>query len=293
MNKGYPAAFSAYTFWGLSPIFWKFLSAIPAFEILIHRIIWSLPFLLLIIFYRNGLAGITNLFKNIINKKLYFLSAFLLAVNWLIFIWSVNNGYVVEASLGYFINPLVNVVLGVLLLKEGMRRLQWVAIFLALTGVLYLTFNYGNFPWIALSLAGTFAFYGYIRKIASLGSIDGLAFEMLVIYLPGLIVLGYFQNTHQLVFLDVPFSTRILLIGTGLITTLPLLLFAFAARKIPYSTLGFIQYIAPSFQFLLGVFLYHENFSTERFIGFTFIWLALIIYSMENISHFRRKKLLV
>lgn len=293
MNKGYPAAIAAYSFWGLSPIFWKLLSEIPAFEILLHRIIWSLPFLLIILYWRNGFKKIKELFRNFSQKRLYFLSAFLLAVNWLLFIWSVNNGYIVEASLGYFINPLVNVLLGVVLLKEHIRRVQWMAIILAAAGVLYLTFNYGSFPWIALSLAGSFGFYGLIRKTASLGSIDGLAFEMVVLYVPALFLFGHLGITDQLVFVNVKFTTEILLIVTGLFTSFPLLLFAFAARKIPYGTLGFIQYIAPTFQFLLGVFLYNENFSSQRFSGFLFIWLALIIYSVENIYFLRRKKIIV
>lgn len=289
MNKGYPAAIAAYFFWGFSPIFWKLISQIPALEILLHRIFWSFPFLMIILYWRSGSANLKSLFKNFAQKRLYFISALLLAINWLLFIWAVNNGYIVEASLGYFINPLVNVLLGVIFFKERIRRLQWIAILLASSGVLYLTFNYGNFPWIALSLAGSFGFYGLIRKMAPLGSIEGLTFEMVVLYLPALLLLANMNLHNNLVFFKVGFDIEIILIITGLVTIIPLLLFAFAARNIPYGTLGFIQYIAPSFQFLLGVFVYGEAFGVERFIGFVFIWLALIIYSAENIYFLKRK----
>lgn len=289
MNKGYPAAIAAYFFWGFSPVFWKLISKIPALEILLHRILWSLPFLLLILYWRRGSQSLKPLFQNFAQKKLYFVSAVLLAVNWLLFIWAVTNGYIVEASLGYFINPLINVLLGVIFLKEHIRRLQWLAILLALSGVLYLTFNYGNFPWIALSLAGSFGVYGLIRKMAPLGSIDGLAFEMVVLYFPALLLILNLNLHNELVFFQVGFDTEIILVVTGLVTIFPLLLFAFAARNIPYGTLGFIQYIAPSFQFLLGVFVYGEAFGWQRFTGFVFIWIALLIYSAENIYFLRRR----
>lgn len=292
MKKGLLAAFGAYLFWGFSPIYWKLLNEIPALEILLHRIFWSLPFLLIIIVIKNGWTNVISLFQNILKKKIYFLSATLLALNWFLFIWSVMNGFIVEASLGYFINPLVNVLLGVVFLKEQIRRFQWIAIFLALTGVVYLTFNYGHFPWIALSLAASFSFYGLIRKTASLGSMDGLAFEMIVIFLPAVFLFSIMHSNNQLVFNSVDSLTKLLLIVTGMVTALPLLFFAYGARKIPYSTLGFIQYIAPTIQFLLGVFLYNEVFGLERFIGFSFIWAALLIYSIENIFNLRKVRII-
>jgi len=166
MNKGYPAAFTAYLIWGLSPIYWKVVSSVPAIEIVGLRIIWAVPFILLVLFIRRDFSVLRIFWYSPWKYKGYLLTPFLLAINWLVWIWSVNNGYVVDASLGYFINPLINVVMGVVLLHEHLRRVQWISLFLALTGVLYLTLNYGQFPWIALTLASTFALYGFIRKTA-------------------------------------------------------------------------------------------------------------------------------
>jgi chloramphenicol-sensitive protein RarD len=225
--------------------------------------------------------------------KVYVLSALLLAVNWGVWIWSVTHGHVVDASLGYFINPLLNVAIGVLFLREHLRRMQWVSLFLAGAGVLYLTTNYGQFPWIALTLAGSFALYGYIRKTAALGAVNGLAIEVSVLIVPAIALLLYLDQTTILVLRSTDFSIHAWLSVTGLITVVPLTMFAYGARKIPYSTLGFIQYIAPTLQFLIGIYLYNEDFSLEKLIGFGFIWLALIVYSSENIYFHKHKSLLI
>jgi chloramphenicol-sensitive protein RarD len=290
MNKGYLAAFTAYLFWGLSPIYWKIIASVPAIEIVSLRIIWAVPFLLLVLFRRRDFSVIRLFWQSPWKYKGYLLTPFLLATNWLVWIWSVSNGYVVDASLGYFINPLLNVVMGVLLLHERLRRVQWFSLILALTGVLYLTLNYGQFPWIALTLAGTFALYGFIRKTAALGAVNGLTVEISVLLIPSIALVIFLNHNGILTFSSLSLDMHGWLSLTGVITVFPLTLFAYGARKIPYSTLGFIQYIAPTLQFLLGVYLYKENFSVDKLIGFTFIWLALILYSSENLYFHKIKK---
>ena len=289
MKKGYIAAFLAYFWWGLSPVYWKLISSIPELEILGVRVLLSLPALLVILMFTKKMTAFKNELTQITKIKPYILSAFLLATNWYIFIWAMNNNHIVEASLGYFINPLVNVLLGVVLLKEKMLRLQWLAILLAFGGVMYLAVNYGHFPWISLILAITFAYYGFIRKTGALGPLIGLTTEMLVLLIPALVLLLYLATGTNIVIPSLTWDMHFLLSLTAVITIVPLVVFAYGARKIPYSTLGLIQYIAPTLQFLIGVFLYNEEFNTERLIGFSFIWLALIVYSFESIYRIRRK----
>jgi chloramphenicol-sensitive protein RarD len=292
MNKGYPAAFASFIIWGLSPIYWKLLSSIPATEIILHRIIWSLPFLFFALLVLKGKAAVFALFKSFFKNKINVISATLLAFNWLVFIWAINNNYILEASLGYFINPIINVLMGMFFLKERLQVLQKIAVVFAVLGVLYLTFNYGQFPWIALFLAFSFATYGLIRKTGHLGSVEGLTFEMLVIYLPTLIVFGIFYFSGNIIFNTVEMPQRLLLIFTGVITASPLLLFAYGARKIKYSTIGIIQYLAPTMQFFIGIFIYEEDFTTDRFIGFLFIWIGLLIYSYDTIVRSKIKNVI-
>lgn len=290
MNKGYTAALAAYIVWGVSPIYWKIVSQIPALEILSMRIFWSVPFLLLVFWFRKDFSAFRQVRNNPGKYKVFLLSPFLLGTNWLVWIWSVNNNHVVDASLGYFINPLVNVALGVIFLHERLRRIQWLALGLALIGVLYLTINYGQFPWIALTLAGSFGLYGYIRKTARLGATDGLAIEVLVLILPALGLMWYLNSSGGLAIAGLDLSMHAWLSLAGVITVFTLVVFAFGARKIPYSTLGFIQYVAPTLQFILGIYLYAEGFSVNKLIGFGFIWTALIIYSFENLYYLRYSK---
>lgn len=292
MNKGYLAAFAAYIVWGLSPIYWKIVSTVPALEILGLRILWSIPLLLIVLWIRRDFSAYKLILGAPGRYKVFLLSPLLLATNWLIWIWSVNNNHVVDASLGYFINPLVNVALGVVFLHERLRRVQWLALGLALIGVLYLTLNYGQFPWIALTLAGSFSLYGYLRKIARLGAIDGLAIEVLMMIIPLLVLIWYLNHAGNLTVPDLDLQMHGWLSLSGVITVFTLVVFAFGARKIPYSTLGFIQYIAPSMQFLLGIYLFNEAFSIEKLIGFVFIWVALIIYSLENLYFINQKRVL-
>jgi chloramphenicol-sensitive protein RarD len=263
---------------------------VPALEFLGLRVIWSVPFLIIVLFVLNDFRILGEVLRSPWKYRVYFASAFLLATNWYVWIWSVINGYVVDASLGYFINPLLNVVMGVLLLHEHLRRVQWISLFLALAGVLYLTLSYGQFPWIALTLAGAFALYGYIRKTAALGATNGLTAEISLLLIPSILLLLYLNNAGTLILPSVDLELHFWISVSGLITVIPLSLFAYGARRIPYSTLGFIQYIAPTSQFLLGVFLFQENFNTEKLIGFSFIWLALLIYSFENFLFHKKRK---
>lgn len=289
MNKGYIAAFATYLIWGFSPLYWKIISNIPALEILAIRVFWSIPFLAIIFLVRKDVTFFKTLVSQIWQNKIYALSASLLMINWLTWIWSVNKGFIVDASLGYFINPLFNVIIGVLFLHEKLRKLQWVALILAASGVLYLAINYGRFPWIALVLATTFSLYGYIRKTSSQGPFKGLTIEVHYMLIPALVIFIFLDQTTQISLWSLSSEMHIWLSITGLITVVPLTIFAYAARRIPYSTLGFIQYIAPTCQFLLGVFLYEEDFNETRFIGFSFIWLALLIYTLDRTYYFTQK----
>jgi len=219
---------------------------------------------------------------------LYFAVAVLLTVNWGVYVWAIANGHVVEASLGYFINPLVNVLLGTLFLREKLRPAQWIPVGLAAAGVLYLTVTYGRLPWIALGLAFSFGFYGLLKKVAPLGSFQGLTLETAILFLPALGYLIFAETQGIGAFGHVAWSTSLLLALTGVITTIPLLLFASGARRIPLTTLGLLQYVAPTLQFLIGVILYHEPFTQNRMIGFSIIWLALIIYSVESFVQYRK-----
>lgn len=282
MNKGILSGIAAYALWGFFPIYWKLLQGVPAVQVISHRIAWS--FILLIVFIL--LTGQWQRFRgaalNMKTAALYSIAAVLLSFNWLVYVWGVNAGFIVETSLGYFINPLLSVLLGVIFLRERLRPGQWIAVSLASAGVLYLTFAYGRLPWIALALAFTFGFYGFVKKLAPLGSLHGLTLETGLVFPVALLYLGLMGASGSGAFLNQGAATDILLVGAGVVTTVPLLLFASAARQIPLSIVGLLQYIAPTIQFLIGVFIYGEAFDLSRLIGFSLVWLALIIFAVEN-----------
>jgi chloramphenicol-sensitive protein RarD len=281
MNKGILYSVTVYALWGFFPIYWKLLSHVPALQLLGHRIAWS--FLLLL-----GVILITkqwNEFRATLNAttfRIYLIAALLIGVNWLTYVWAVNAGFIVETSLGYFINPLLSVLMGVLFLGERLRPIQWIPVALAAIGVTYLTFAYGQLPWIALLLAFTFGFYGLVKKLAPLGSVYGLTLETGILFLPALAYLGVVQANNTAAFLHAGITSDLLMIGAGLVTTIPLLMFASAAKQIPLTMIGLLQYIAPTIQFLIGVFLYKEPFDQSRLIGFSIVWLALIFFWVEN-----------
>jgi len=291
MRKGMLYAASAFFIWGLFPLYFKILHEIPSLQLVAHRMLWSLVFLFLVLTVLKRWAWLPPIFKQ---KKVvlgFFASAVLLSTNWFVYIWAVNNGRVIDSSLGYFINPLVNVMMGYLLLKERLRPWQWAAISLAACGVLWLTILGGQLPWVALTLAFSFATYGLLRKTASLGALEGLTMETIVLFPLAIGYLLWLSLNGSNQFTQVDLSTQVWLVLAGPITAIPLLLFAAAARRIPLSTLGLFQYIGPSMQLILGIVLFHEPFTFERFMGFAIIWSALALYTVEGIYQSRKAKL--
>jgi chloramphenicol-sensitive protein RarD len=291
MNKGLLYGAGAYAIWGLLPIYWKALHNVPAVEILSHRIVWALVVAVALVALRRGGWGwLGPALRSPRVLGTFALSAVLLSVNWGIYIWAVNAGHVVETSLGYFINPLVNVLLGVLFLHERLRIGQGVAVAVALAGVLYLTVQLGSPPWIALSLAGSFGLYGLLRKTAALGSLEGLTLETLLMTAPALLYLLWIELRGTGAFLYDGPVTSLLLVGAGAVTALPLLLFASGARRLTLTTMGILQYIAPTLQFILGITLFAEPLTPQRLIGFALVWAALAIYTLEGVSGASRRR---
>lgn len=292
MNKGLLYALGAYVMWGLFPIYWKWLQAVPALQVIGHRIVWSFVLLAVVIIgTRQWIKFRSTLTLRILG--IYFVAGLLLSINWLIYVWGVNSGHIVETSLGYFINPLLSVLLGMIFLGERLRPAQWFAIGLAAFGVIYLTVTYGSLPWIALSLALTFGFYGLVKKVAPLGSLYGLTLETGLMFLPALGYLIFAESTGQAAFGHIGTVSVLLLVGAGVVTTIPLLMFASAARRIPLTMIGVMQYIAPTLQFLLGVLIYKEPFATSKLIGFGMVWIALIVFWTEGLAAHRAQKTLV
>ncbi|MGH8807075.1 MAG: EamA family transporter RarD [Noviherbaspirillum sp.] len=283
MNTGMLYAAAAYAMWGVFPLYFKSLQEIPPLEILLHRMAWSLVFVLVVLAARRQWAWLRDALRQPKVLAGFAASALLLSANWFIYIWAVNNGNVVESSLGYFINPLVNVLLGSLVLRERLRVVQWAAVALAACGVAWLTWRGGSLPWIALALAASFGLYGLMRKIAPLGALEGLTLETLLLFPLAFGYLAVLALHGQNSFITASASTQWLLAAAGPITAIPLLLFAAGARRIPLSVLGLLQYIGPTLQLLLGVWLYHEPFDTMRMIGFMLIWSALAVFSLEGL----------
>jgi chloramphenicol-sensitive protein RarD len=281
-NKGLLFALGAYGLWGLFPIYWKWLRQVDAVQLIGHRIGWS--FLLLIVFI--ALTRQWQAFwRAALHRRIlliYSVAALLIGVNWLVYVWAVNANYVVESSLGYFINPLLSVLMGVIFLRERLRPWQWLPVVLAASGVVYLTVAYGRPPWIALTLAFSFGTYGLVKKLAPLGSLYGLTLETGILFLPAVIYLLYADFSGSGAFLRSSLSVNLLLVGAGLVTTIPLLMFASAAQQIPLSVVGLLQFITPTIQFLLGILVYHEPFDQPHFIGFGIVWAALIVFAAEN-----------
>ncbi|WP_421865571.1 EamA family transporter RarD [Motiliproteus sp.] len=288
MHAGVWAAVGAFVLWGFLPLYLKTVDHAQPSEILAHRIVWSLLFVLLLLALKRNWRWLADVLKS---PKLMATSlgcAVLLSINWLTYIWAVTSGYIIEASLGYFINPLLNVLMGMLFLGERLRSLQWLVLAIAASGVLYMTFVYGQPPWIALILAFSFGFYGLIRKGSPLGSIEGLMLETVVIVPPALIWLWYLSSQGQATFGQGVMSDNLLLAGTGIATALPLILFAYGAKRITLTLLGLLQYIGPSIQLVIGVWLFNEVFDGTKVVGFSLIWLALALYSLEGFLHRRR-----
>jgi chloramphenicol-sensitive protein RarD len=282
MQAGILYATVAYALWGVFPIYFKALQEVAPIEILLHRIVWSLAFLAAVLAWRRQWSWLGKVLRQPMTLAAFAASAVLLSTNWYIYIWSVNQGRVIDASLGYFINPLVNVLLGFFILHERLRPVQWGAIALAGVGVAWLTWQAGSFPWIGVILALTFGSYGLLRKIAVLGPLEGLSLETILLFPFAFGYLFFLAQDDHSALLQGSALTQGLLIAAGPITAIPLLLFAAGARRIPLSLLGLLQYIGPTLQLLIGVWLYHEPFGAARFIGFALIWGALVVYSIES-----------
>src|SRR5215211_7593470 len=282
MNKGILNGIGAYVLWGFFPIYWKFLHQVPALQVIGHRIGWSFILLIVILLVTRQ----WNDFRTVALAPkvigIYAIASVLLTINWLVYVWGVNSGFIVETSLGYFINPLLSVLLGVIFLRERLRPSQWIPVVIAAVGVIYLTVVYGRLPWIALTLAFSFGFYGFVKKLAPLGSLYGLTLETGIAFPIALVYLFFVGFNDTGAFLHTGAQVDLLLIGAGIVTTIPLLMFASAARQIPLTLIGLLQYIAPTMQFLIGVFLYKEPFDHAHLIGFGIIWVALVIFWVEN-----------
>jgi chloramphenicol-sensitive protein RarD len=290
MNRGIVYTLSAYIFWGLQPIYWKALKAIPAGDILAHRIIWSFFFFIIVITQRRGIKKLFIKLKECNNKWILFLPAVLIGSNWGTYIWAINAGHVVETSLGYFISPLISVFLGVIFLNEQLRKMQWFAVAVAATGVIITTVLFGRFPWISLFLAVSWGLYGLLRKKSPLDSAEGLMLETAFLFLPAIIYLGISSFSGTISFFAGT-TTGVLLIGTGIISGLPLLVFISGARMISLSLSGILQYIYPTLIFITGVYIYNESLDAAKMTGFIFIWIALIIYSLEGSLFYKRKSI--
>jgi chloramphenicol-sensitive protein RarD len=281
--RGLLAAITAFTIWGLFPLYLHGLHQVPPLQVIAHRVGWSFVFLFVWMALRGELRRLSATLAQPPLLVRLTLSAFLITCNWLVYVWSVANGHVIDASLGYFINPLLNVVLGVFVLRERLRSLQWVAVALAAVGVVYLGLLAGRPPWIALALALSFSLYGLVRKVIHVEALPGLATETLLLVPIAVGYLWWCQGHGTGAFTQDGAPIALLLIGSGLVTALPLFLFAYSARLLPYSTVGLLQYIGPSLQLACGVFFFNESFPLSRAAGFALIWLALILYAAESL----------
>ena len=289
-RPGLLAAIAAYAIWGVFPLFWYLIRDVASLEIIAHRVIWCCLFVVGYLLWRDGRRWLRDALAGRHVLRWLTLSSVLISCNWGIYIWAVTHGRVIDASLGYFINPLVNVVIGVVVLKERLNRTQWFAVGLAALGVAWLTLRFGQPPWIALALAFSFAFYGLIRKTAHVEAVPGLAIESLILVVPALGYAAWLAAQDQAAFLSGGAARDALLIVGGALTALPLIGFAFGARRIPYSLTGVLQYVAPTLQLLCGVWILGEPFVGSQLVGFGLIWLALVLYAADGLRRNRRQK---
>jgi len=283
---GMAATAGAYLLWGILPLYWKLVDLVPPLEILAQRITWSFFFMALVLLstrkFKDFWGELCEISCKLKKLSGIVIASLLISVNWLTYIWAVNSNHIIDTSLGYYINPLVSVLLGIMILKEKLSFWQMVSFFLAMLGVLNLTFHFGAFPWVALILAITFGLYGLCKKMIQLGAITGIALETLIMTPFALLYLNYVHNNGALFFGFGHPGISALLAGAGVVTAVPLILFASGARRLPLSTMGFLQYIAPTIALLLGVFIFHEPFTTVHMVSFVFIWVALTVFSLAR-----------
>jgi chloramphenicol-sensitive protein RarD len=282
-------AISAYVMWGVAPLYFKQLIQVPALDILMHRIIWSVVLLAFMVLTLNQLGKVREVLRHPKLMAILLIASLLLGGNWGLFIWAVNNNHMLDASLGYYINPLINVALGRLFLAERLRPLQKLAVGIAAVGVTFLVVAHGQLPWIALLLAFSFSIYGLLRKQLPVDAIPGLFLETLVLLPPALVYWWWFASPQGNMF-DNTISMNMLLVAAGIVTTAPLLCFTAAAKRIMYSTLGFFQYIGPSLMFLLAVLLYQEELHTGRLLTFALVWTALLLFSVDSLRAYRQQR---
>ena len=291
-NSGVLYAIGAYGIWGILPIYWKAMKQIPAGDILAHRIFWSFLFLAAIISGLRKWDEFRHAFTSVRSILAVSLASILISTNWLVYIWAVNSNHIVEASLGYYINPLLTIMLGMIVLRERADFWQFVSIALAFIGVGFLTYQYGRVPWVALTLAVSFAVYGLVKKLSKLSSLTGLAAETMMVAPLALGFLIFQISTQAVAYVDISLFMVAMIILTGVVTSVPLLLFAQGAKRVSLSTLGFVQYLSPSLSLLIGIFIYKEKFTHIYLISFSCIWVALAIFSLtrkEVLDKFRRK----
>ncbi len=269
----------AFFTWGVLPFYWKLLGRVPAFEILAHRILWSLVFVSIVLLLR-GRVQVRDLLTDPRKRKFLLTTGALIGINWFTYVYAVNSEHIVEVSMGYYINPLLSVLLGIVVLKERLNFIQVIAFLLACTGVLYLTIGYGRFPWIALLLACAFALYGLFKKVSNVESMPALMIETLVLLPVALGIIFYQMLSGRGALFSLSVSTDFLLIFAGVVTVLPLFWFAEGAKRIPLSNVGFLQYIAPTLMLLIGIFVYSETFTTAHLISFGFVWTGLALYTV-------------
>jgi chloramphenicol-sensitive protein RarD len=288
LRRGYIFGFFAYAIWGFFPLYWKLLKPAGPMEILAHRIVWSMLFVTLVLLVMRSWRFLRSLARRPRTLAGIVLAAVVIAVNWWMYIYGVNSGHVVETSLGYFINPLVTVLLGVAVLHERLRPAQWIALAVGVVAVTVLTVDYGRLPWIALTLAVSFGLYGLVKKSLALPAAEGLFMESLALTAPALAYLGWLAAHHGSTFGHVSTLQTTLLVLAGAVTAIPLLLFAGAANRIPLSGLGLMQYLTPTLQLGCGVLIYHEPMPPAQLAGFALVWAALVVFTWDGIRNARR-----
>ncbi|WP_338054071.1 EamA family transporter RarD [Streptomyces spiramenti] len=287
-RTGLVYGFAAFGIWGLLPLYWDLLSTTAPAEVLAHRMAWSLPTAAVVLAIAGRWSWVLPLLRDPRRLGLVLLSASLISVNWFLFIWAVANGKVIEASLGYFINPLLTIAIGVVLLRERLRTAQWAAVGIGAVAVLVMTFAYGQVPWLSLTLSVSFAIYGLVKKTTGLDGVEGFSADCALQFLPAAIFVVVLMGRGESTFVSEGIGHTLLLVGTGAATALPLILFGAAAVRIPLSTLGLLQYLAPSAMFLLGLFVFGEQMPTERWVGFGLVWLALTILTWDAVRRSRQ-----
>lgn len=291
VTRAHLAAMLAFSMWGLFPIYWKYFTEVSAWDLFGHRLMWSFITLFVIMFFLKKLHLVNEIWKDPKKRVLLTMSSLLISSNWLLYIYAVNSGRILEASMGYFLNPLINIFMGWLIMKEKLRPTQWPAIILAMMAIVVMavTTDLNHFPWLAIILSLTFAFYGLIRKIVHVGAMEGLMFETSIVIVPAIAYWFTMPTRPYTVLHTLPLHKNLILTLAGVVTSLPLILFAYGAKRLTMQTLGMIQYLSPSFKFICGLFIFHEALNQNKLYAFCIIWLGLLWYTIESYRFTGRK----